>query len=255
MRTDIPEYIEHRIRQPIPDDLCIVKNSIPVISFGDPSQAKVVTVSINPSDKEFLNDQKEELVDNERRFETLTSLDISNLEEIPITQIEAIYQSCLNYFNKDNNPHNPYKKWFNPLEKLLNNLGVSYYNGSACHLDLVQWATSTKWNDLGEDIQKKLLQADVPFLKKQLENNNNIEVILINGRTTFEAVKNELGINLNPLSELLICQTRGKNQNYQIFKGLYKGRVRVIAWSAYLQNLRCRNSATLKSQLATKVMD
>ena len=160
--TDIPIYIENRIRQPISDDLCIVKNSIPVISFGDPSQAKVVTVSINPSDKEFLNDQKEELVDNERRFGTLTSLDISNLEEIPITKIEAIYQSCLNYFNKDNNP---YKKWFNPLEELLNNLEVSYYNGSACHLDLVQWATSTKWNKISKKIQKKTFTSRCAFSK------------------------------------------------------------------------------------------
>ena len=36
---------------------------------------------------------------------------------------------------------NPYS-WFNPLEALLNAAaGASYYKRSACHLDLVQWAT------------------------------------------------------------------------------------------------------------------
>lgn len=79
MTITIPEYIEHRIRQPIPDDLCVVQNSIPVIFFGNIDQAKIATISINPSDKEFLNNKKEELVGNLKRFETLTSLQIDSL--------------------------------------------------------------------------------------------------------------------------------------------------------------------------------
>ncbi|MEM7761397.1 MAG: hypothetical protein AAF298_25190 [Cyanobacteria bacterium P01_A01_bin.40] len=85
MNIDIPEYIESRIRQPIPDNLYVVRNSIPVISFGDASQAKVATISINPSDKEFLNNKKQELLNTERRFETLTSLNIDCLKIIKLT--------------------------------------------------------------------------------------------------------------------------------------------------------------------------
>jgi hypothetical protein len=43
---------------------------------------------------------------------------------------------------------NPYRRWFDPLDQALRAaFGVSYYAGTACHLDLVQWATTPVWNN------------------------------------------------------------------------------------------------------------
>ena len=61
------------------DDLCtdsstIIPWSIPVPSFGDVSAARVATVGINPSNKEFVDEFDRELDGTKRRFPTLTSL-------------------------------------------------------------------------------------------------------------------------------------------------------------------------------------
>lgn len=251
MTITIPEYIEHRIRQPIPDDLYVVENSIPVIFFGNFERAKIATISINPSDKEFLNDSKEELVGNLKRFETLTSLQTDSLENAPASKIEAVYSSCLNYFDTDKGQ--PYRRWFNTLENILKILKYSYYDSSACHLDLVQWATSEKWNKLDEDIRNRLLRSDVPFLKKQLEQNINIKTILLNGRKTLETVKQTLELNLKPVNHKFICKTRGNDKKYEMFEGTYRNNIKVIGWTAYLQKLQCQNATALKEEIGNQV--
>ena len=54
LKKDILEYI----RQPIPIGLDIVDLSVPIVFFGNLEKANISTISINPSDKEFLDKNK-----------------------------------------------------------------------------------------------------------------------------------------------------------------------------------------------------
>src|SRR5205823_98443 len=81
---------------------------------------------------------------------------------------------------------NPYRRWFDVLERVLNSVGVSYYRGTACHLTLVQWATNPTWALLPESSREALLERDVPFLAERLAA-ERIEVVLLNGRSVVGA--------------------------------------------------------------------
>jgi hypothetical protein len=90
------------------DNPLIVSGSIPVLFFGDleaysKSKTKIITVALNPSDKEF----------DEPRF--YTSADVYNNHGKYIAALSA-------YFKR-----NPYRRWFNNYEKLLQRLNASYY--------------------------------------------------------------------------------------------------------------------------------
>ena len=171
--TEVPGYIEERIRQPIPLDLCVVPGSTPVVAFGDPCTARVATLSLNPSHHEFLGKDGCELPEPERRLATHQSLGVCDLKGAPLATITQVLNDCNAYFRRK-----PYWRWFGQLEPILNACGVSYCDGSACHLDLVQWATEPTWSDLCCEVQSCLLDADAPFLREQLSN-ENIKLLLV----------------------------------------------------------------------------
>ncbi|HWF20816.1 MAG TPA: hypothetical protein VG226_01615 [Acidimicrobiales bacterium] len=90
---------------------------------------------------------------------------------------------CANYFHRQ-----PYTRWFNPLDRLLRSaLGVSYYEDTASHLDLVQWATKPVWGGLDDAAHRQLLAADLPFLRRQLT--AGWTVVLVNGKTVMDWVE------------------------------------------------------------------
>jgi hypothetical protein len=153
------KYIENRIKQN-PKYTEILSKSTPVICFGDLFNSRVATLGLNPSDKEFVDDKKIFLSGPFLRFQNCDSLSQNDLTKLDSIQTALVLQDCLEYFK---NP-NPYKEWFDILEEyILKKLEISYYNGTCCHLDLVQWATSKKWGEI-KSVQSKLLDSDIPFL-------------------------------------------------------------------------------------------
>lgn len=114
----------------------------PVVAFGDPATAVLATLGINPSDKEFIDNEGNELSGNKRRFETLNSLGIKKWSSIHETQIPLLLQSYSNYFSR-----NPYDSWFKKIDAIFSDSGISYYfpSNRACHLDLIPFATAEKW--------------------------------------------------------------------------------------------------------------
>jgi predicted Ser/Thr protein kinase len=60
--------IIERIRKPIENNMCITKGSTPVIYFGDYDSAKACTISLNPSNREFLDTNGEILTGNAERL-------------------------------------------------------------------------------------------------------------------------------------------------------------------------------------------
>ena len=131
-----PDYLIERATQPPPEDCGVVPGTTPVVSFGHPLNPKVATLGINPSSREFVDRNGQLLVGDARRLATLRSLGLSSFEEVAATHAQRIVNDCANYFERK-----PYA-WFRALDQVLApGLGVSYFDKTACHLDLVQWAT------------------------------------------------------------------------------------------------------------------
>jgi hypothetical protein len=174
----LPGYLEARLRQQAPSRLFVVPQSTPVVAFGDFFRAEVATLGLNPSRQEFLSPSGELLRAGLQRFETMVSLSVVSLESAPMPSLMRVVEACRDYFDPG---HNPYMSWFGQLEQILHELGASYLDRSACHLDLVQWATDPTWAKLPEPTRSSLLQKDVPFLLHQLRE-HRIRVLLLNGR-------------------------------------------------------------------------
>jgi hypothetical protein len=118
----------------------VVKPAIPILFFGNlidylNSEVKIITVALNPSDKEF--------PESEHRF---------SFESNKLNQDDALktLETLSNYFE-----FNPYNNWFNKhTERILNELDASYYlkksiKNRALNTDLcTPLATRPTWSKL-----------------------------------------------------------------------------------------------------------
>ena len=147
----------------------------PVPVFGDLSGAKLATVALNPSKREFVAKDGSELTGSARRFHTLSSLQLSDWSEANTGHITRMLDSYLLYFRR-----NPYNVWFKPLEKIMSGTPFSLYGSGACHLDLIPYATSPTWTGLTMQQRVKLLAATADILPLLL-NDSAIRVLILNG--------------------------------------------------------------------------
>jgi hypothetical protein len=156
-----------------------------VVSFGDAQSAEVATLGLNPSKKEFLNAAGGLLRGEQRRLATLESINAQRLDRLDDDQVARVVADCGDYFHR-----NPYNMWFNPLDEILRNaLGASYKDGTACHLDLVQWATDPVWAGIPDPkVRQALLMEGVRHLHAQLEH-SRVRLVLINGQGVIAQLK------------------------------------------------------------------
>ncbi|MBB1485758.1 hypothetical protein H4O21_03925 [Oceanospirillum sp. D5] len=159
----------------------VIPWAAPIVSFGDISCAKVATLGLNPSNLEYVDSKGIELTGVNRRFHTLTSLNIENWHEINDEHIDLILCSCNDYFN-----HNPYDAWFNVLEKLFLENGHTYYGmfSDLVHLDLVPFVTEKKWAKLSHVQRSKLLEVSGDVLGYILRG-NDIRFLVLNGQSVI----------------------------------------------------------------------
>lgn len=228
MRTsmaEMPAYVVERLRRDPPPGGFVVPNSTPVLSFGDPTTARIATLGINPSRLEFVDNNGAELNGKERRLHSLRSLGRTSLADASLQVLRTVVEDCAGYFRR-----NPYRRWFDQLDLILNACCASYYNGSACHLDLVQWATNPTWSNLWCGVQAMLIRSDAPFLLKQLEN-KNIHVLLLNGRTVLREFSTATNIDLAEQAEQVGGRTR-------MFTGCGPNGMLIVGWSTNLQSSR-----------------
>ena len=120
----------------------LVRPSIPITYFGDSlayarSPARITTVGLNPSRREF------PLADRFMRFPSARPSNGNHGARDPGTHREALDS----YFR-----NRPYMAWFNAYELLLQGIGASYLPNariSALHTDLCSpLATDPTWNGL-----------------------------------------------------------------------------------------------------------
>lgn len=109
-------------------------------------------------------------------------------------------------------------------------VGASYYDGSACHLDLVQWATDPVWGKLSPEIKQALIENDAEFLLAQLAN-EKIQLLLLNGKGVIDSFQEATGTSLKNLLKIPT-----KRASTCIFTGTMRSGVFVIGWSTNLQS-------------------
>jgi hypothetical protein len=226
MIVEIPEYLTKMVGRRVPVAE-VVRGTTPVLSFGDPRHAKVATLGINPSVREFVEDGRM-LSGPLRRLATLESLGAQSTSRLTEEQIRAVIKECASYFHPN---RNPYRLWFDPLDQILRaGLGVSYYDGSACHLDLVQWATDPVWGNLSDGgVKQALLKEGLPHLRNQLKF-GKIRLVVLNGREVLDQVA---AVGLARL------ESSGTLRVGALSCSLYSGKgegVRFIGWSTNLQS-------------------
>jgi hypothetical protein len=238
----VPDYTVEMVRRSPPENGPVVPGSTPVVAFGDPTRAEVATLGINPSVREFVEDGRL-LAGDRRRLATLEALGAADCGELTVEQVAAVVGECAAYFQQ-----RPYRRWFDPLDKLLRaGTDASYYDGSACHLDLVQWATDPTWSKLPRDVQQTLLEDGVPHLRAQLSR-ENVRLVLLNGRQVLTQVE-ALGLaSLAEVDHLPVGAT-----TCRLYMGTGGG-VRWFGWSTNLQS-SWGVSAAFKQRLGAWLAD
>lgn len=225
--TRLVPYVEERLRRPVPDGIPVVPGSTPVLAFGDPTTASVATLGLNPSRIEFLDDSGQPLTGDDRRLVDLPLLGITSLADATTEQLEAVVEGCDRYFTG-----NPYWRWFRPLDDVLRNaLGVNYRDGSACHLDLSQWATDPVWGGLDATQKRRLTEDDAPFLAEQLRQ-ENVRVLLLCGRAALEPFIRTRLVQLEKVADVTSASGRLR---CDVFAGT-AGSAVVYGWSSNLQS-------------------
>jgi hypothetical protein len=234
--------LEQRLRSPAPTTAPVVPGSTPVPAFGDFRTARVATLGLNPSRAEFLDDDGEILRGQRARFVTLPALGITSLKAASPEDLAQVLEGTAQYFQNQ-----PYVRWFRPLDSLLRACGVSYFDGSACHLDLAHWATDPVWGGLEPPVRKALIKDGVDFLRWQLTS-FRIANVLLNGMGVCRTVEKTLGVLLAEVEA--IAGPRGGM--VKLLAGRMARGPRFFGWSVNLQS-SFGVTTEFRARLATRV--
>jgi len=216
----VPDFVADRIKTPASLKY-IVEGSTPVVCFGDITQAKALTIGINPSSSEFtklVEKQRVLLTGGERRLADLKYLEAEETQALNDDQVSQVWQSCLDYFD---GPY--YKSWFPKMQDtVLSPVNFSYVGRSAAHLDLIQWATDPLWQDMDDEDPKEAaahLKADLPFLIKQIEE-SDAEFIFLSGTPVVESLTELFGLKFVEKTA-----AEGKSKQNSLYMGSWKNAV------------------------------
>ena len=235
-----------------------VKDWLPISFFGKYNQANCWVLSINPSDREFVDQHGQVLTGDDQRFRRLSDfVGAARREDLTADHVSAklIYQETV--FDRV-----PYKPYFNRLGRFLIRLhgsdlaqaplspfgdGLISPSGRKflyTHLDIVKCATHVPWGRLSATEQSKMIRNCSGFLEDQVSTNDGLEFVLINGRTAFNQYHAVLAerFGFTPTRQVLdlghtSCDLwiGDLNIGSQI--------VKVVGWSSNVVNQQLRTSA------------
>jgi hypothetical protein len=170
----------------------VIRWGCPVAFFGDLSSARMATVGLNPSNREFVDERGQELQGRFRRFATLKSLGLGSWSDMDARHLRVILKSWSTYFLG-----NPYDTWFKRLEQNVSGAKVSFYDQSreVCHLDIIPYATARKWTELTGSQRSSLLAVACDTLGLLLRD-SQVRVLILNGRSVVERFQDMAGIRL-----------------------------------------------------------
>lgn len=235
MAEAVHSVVAERIRRPIPAGLSVLPGSLPIVSFGDPNVAAVATLSLNPSWIELEARRGGWLDGPRRRVASLVSLSIDDPRELDDEQVAQVVAECNAYFTGGN----WYRAWFHWLESLLaGSRAGSYMDGSACHLDLVQWATKPAQGKLPAEVWDRLVQDDHEFLRWQLLT-SNVSVVLMNGASVVRWVE-QAGLLTDVEQDQLSYQSKTRRRTMRLYRGIAEG-VLFLGWNIPLDRAISRD--------------
>lgn len=228
------ELLIQRIMQERPGFKELVENSYPVTSFGDLTSARVLTIGINPSIDEFHSRKKGRplLEASAKRLVDSEVLGIVAGTPLNREQAELVLKGNNLYFAKSGNPYH----WFNALEEFaLKPIGASYFDGSAAHVDLVQWATDPVWSRIQDEaVQSELVRSDVDFLTSVLQS-KKWDLIILNGKEVYTRFREFR------LFQLLEFEHIPAPDKKRIFWNGHSFGSPLVSWSANLPESRTSN--------------
>ncbi len=166
----------------------VIPWSSPVPAFGRATTSYVGTVGLNPSNREFVDECGNELKGARRRFETLASLGIRRWSSATRPHIRRIAAACEHYFS-----NNPYDGWFRKLDFLISHTRASFYLGTAAHLDLIPFATASKWGQLSTLQKEILLRAAGDSLATTIRD-SSIRLLVLNGASVVSQFRSVMQV-------------------------------------------------------------
>jgi len=192
MQTTLAALIRYLNNVPVAEEN-IIPWSCPVLCFGDPSTSTVATLGLNPSNREFVDGLGRELDGPSRRFHTLSSLGLNQWNEANAQHLQLIIESYYAYFLR-----NPYDAWFRKLDYIISGTNASYYElpNTACHLDLIPYATAEKWTALSHSERSALLSHASDTLGLLLRD-CPIQLLILNGNSVVENFQEISGVQLD----------------------------------------------------------
>lgn len=221
MQQNLKDFLLEKISEPLPTSVKIVEGSIPIVFFGNVEKAEIATLSLNPSNVEFEHN-------GVRRFVDRKQLGVSDNQKLNREQAESVYQSLLLFFKV-----NPYKAWFNPMNKLFQSKGYEYYNDKIVHLDISPWATSQKWDSLSREEREIII--DTTIIENVIEK-RGIKKLFINGKTAFNVFCATLNIGAEYIRETRYNYFTQKRKNRTFI--IYETEIfccKIIGWNLYIQ--------------------
>jgi hypothetical protein len=231
----VPDFVAERIKTPASLKY-IVEGSTPVVCFGDITQAKALTIGINPSSSEFtklVEKQRVLLTGGERKLADLKYLGVAETQGLNDDQVSQVWQGCLDYFD------GPYYKWFLKMQDtILSPISFSYVGRSAAHLDLIQWATDPLWQKMKEEDPAEAnahLDADLPFLIEQLKHSEP-EFIFLSGTPVIESLTELLSLKFVEKTA-----AQGKSSQNSLYIGEWKNSV-VLGTSMNVPDFQTSNA-------------
>ncbi len=195
----------------------------PVPVFGDLSRSNIATLGLNPSNREFMDIQGEELDGHHRRFHTLKSLGLRRWSNAKARHLQLISDSCYEYFH-----HNPYDGWFKDLDLIISGTDACYYGDFkyACHLDLIPYATACKWTELTSQQRALLMELSGDTLGLLLKD-SGIRLLILNGKTVILNLERITGVKFE---ELVMPEWMLPRKSGQGVIGIaYRGVIRQVA--------------------------
>ncbi len=160
----------------------IIKNSIPILYFGnldlyENSNKKIITVGLNPSNKEFS--------DNDKKYSVNFRFPCSKLSILDHKDFLVYKKDLDNYFD-----YNPYSQWFNSLCPILSGFQAGFggtlkkcqsYENTAIHTDIATpFATDPTFSGL-EDNEKCYLLNEGFEIWKKLISYLKPDIIILSG--------------------------------------------------------------------------
>ena len=144
----------------------------PILAFGQWQTAQIATAGLNPSEREFCDEEGREFGQRKRRFLHRMSGGDGELSPAGLRQARRHAEG---YFELGN----AYWLWFKGFESVLDELGWTFAEGNACHTDyLSPFATGKGWGNVPVAVRQRLQAEGLPLWKDCLELMPRLRVIL-----------------------------------------------------------------------------